>query len=513
MCGIVALVGKDIDLRAKKMFTDLVRIDTIRGPHSTGVLSVGLDNKVASLKKAVDGTTFTDMKRYDKFLSSNLTPRLLLGHNRWATTGAINDVNAHPFNHGSTHLVHNGSLRLWQDLHMSDTTDVDSEAVCFQVAKTGIIDTVSKLEGAFTLAHYDEKEQEFNLIRNDERPMWIGFIRGLDLTVFASEPAMIQMAVDRSPFTLDSDPTELPEGTLNTYKLTDTKDVGHPYVTEKVKFKPPTIGTYGYGGPPYGKKTGTGRTGTTTVTNSVRDRKTNTELKALGYKMGQEIIGQPVSFAFFPQQISMGPKGTGTTMFRLCSTTDPLKQDLLYMYTSTKEQFTAVSNSLVSLKVSSTTRKHTGGEWVLCPVVTDMKPLSDEDEVLFWDSVDWDGTKDKEDESKDLVAIPINSDVAEEIAAQEIINEVGSFLGDSTESGNLLYVDGELVPVVEFLEATKEGCYSCKDPVYPCDDEDILWEKGKALCLECTNDVKIEAATTRQTMSSVLSNLAKRVGL
>jgi asparagine synthetase B (glutamine-hydrolysing) len=54
MCGIVGMFGSDINHDCKKMFKDLLIMDTIRGGDSTGFFSA--DNKgVVGAKKAIDG--------------------------------------------------------------------------------------------------------------------------------------------------------------------------------------------------------------------------------------------------------------------------------------------------------------------------------------------------------------------------------------------------------------------------------------------------------------------------
>ena len=98
MCGLVGVVG-DISHGEKKAFETMLYIDAIRGHHSTGVISGSLSRPVAWLKKAVTAVDFLDLKAAEKLLSKPTCA--LLGHNRYATKGAVNATNAHPFEFGS----------------------------------------------------------------------------------------------------------------------------------------------------------------------------------------------------------------------------------------------------------------------------------------------------------------------------------------------------------------------------------------------------------------------------
>ena len=77
-------------------FKDLLVMDSLRGPDSTGVLGVGgptIGHRVA--KRALHAVDMLDHKSLTSLI---LRPNvMLLGHNRWATQGGINNINAHPF--------------------------------------------------------------------------------------------------------------------------------------------------------------------------------------------------------------------------------------------------------------------------------------------------------------------------------------------------------------------------------------------------------------------------------
>ncbi len=102
MCGIVAYIGREEAF--PKLLSGLKRLE-YRGYDSSGVALMNGDlkvvkrkGKVSELEQAVTGM--------------DLSAKMGIGHTRWATHGAPNDVNAHPHlsDGGRLALVHNGII-------------------------------------------------------------------------------------------------------------------------------------------------------------------------------------------------------------------------------------------------------------------------------------------------------------------------------------------------------------------------------------------------------------------
>lgn len=168
-------------------FTQFLQCDTYRGDHSTGVCAIfkphNGDGFVKMSKMAVDGFDFAKTQVYKDTISHSTPssvgtavyktfPKAVFGHNRYATVGEVNAVNAHPFECGHITLAHNGTLNYgWKDVlpNGKDFT-VDSHCVSHSVATNGIDWVIQHLNGAFCLIWHDAIENTVNIIRNDERP-------------------------------------------------------------------------------------------------------------------------------------------------------------------------------------------------------------------------------------------------------------------------------------------------------------------------------------------------------
>lgn len=82
MCGLVGVIGTGINFVDAKVFKQLLFVDALRGPHSTGVSINGADNVVQTYKKSVNSTDFLQLKAGEK-ISGTVVTDFLLGHNRY----------------------------------------------------------------------------------------------------------------------------------------------------------------------------------------------------------------------------------------------------------------------------------------------------------------------------------------------------------------------------------------------------------------------------------------------
>ena len=188
MCGIVGYVG---DKQARDVVVEGLRRLEYRGYDSAGIAvidggSVVCDKragKLANLEKAIE----------ENPLPASTTG---IGHTRWATHGAPNDVNAHPHlgQKGRVAVVHNGIIenfaRLRTELEdaghdLLSETDTEIAAHLLEAALEDSSDlTVAmqavcrRLEGAFTLVAIDGQDPDRVVAARRNSPLVVGLGEG-----------------------------------------------------------------------------------------------------------------------------------------------------------------------------------------------------------------------------------------------------------------------------------------------------------------------------------------------
>ena len=197
MCGLVGMVGM-IDNKEKRAFRDLLRIDQVRGAHSVGVFSRG-NHKEALFKKALSPDEMFSMRGWNDIANSQTN--LYIGHNRYATQGAINGVNAHPFEQGIIIGAHNGTLRNQYLLPDSKDFEVDSKNIMHSLNIEGVEETIKNLCGAYALTWYNKEEGTINIVRNADRPLHYCWSSDRKTLFWASEDWMLYGALGRQGIT------------------------------------------------------------------------------------------------------------------------------------------------------------------------------------------------------------------------------------------------------------------------------------------------------------------------
>lgn len=195
MCGIVGCAGV-IGANEEKLFKQLLIIDSLRGEDSTGIAAVNMSNDVMVAKSIGDPFMLFDTSRgVELFRRSN---RVLIGHNRFATTGKVNRKNAHPFEFDHVVGVHNGTLTNKYDLEDQRNFDVDSEALYNLINKYGPKEAISKARGAWALSWWDSSNKTINFLRNKERPLFFTILETGKTIFWASEQWMLTAILGRA---------------------------------------------------------------------------------------------------------------------------------------------------------------------------------------------------------------------------------------------------------------------------------------------------------------------------
>ncbi len=195
MCGLVGVAGL-VDLDVKKVMENLLVMDQLRGKHSVGVASMNHNGRVSVLKKAIPVADYLDLKQWADLKLG--TVNCMIGHNRYATQGAINSNNAHPFTHGTITGAHNGTLRNQWLLPDANMFDVDSDNIMHAINEQGMRQTAGELDGAFALTWWDTETNKLFMCRNDERSLFYAYANDRKTLIWASEMHMLIAATHRN---------------------------------------------------------------------------------------------------------------------------------------------------------------------------------------------------------------------------------------------------------------------------------------------------------------------------
>ena len=193
MCGIVGYVGAR---QAQDVVLDGLRRLEYRGYDSAGIAVVA-DSALAVLKKA------GKLANLEKAIADTPLPRSTtgVGHTRWATHGAPNDVNAHPHvahlgdqRAGRVALVHNGIIENFAELRarleaddcrLVSETDTEVAVQLLELRLASGLDLTAamqqvclELEGAFTLVAVDALDPSRVVAARRSSPLVVGLGEG-----------------------------------------------------------------------------------------------------------------------------------------------------------------------------------------------------------------------------------------------------------------------------------------------------------------------------------------------
>lgn len=273
MCGIFGFItnknyGFDNDERG--FVNDMLYMGALRGVDATGICYGTNKGEVQVHKKAVMGAVFMSHKEWDTSYKELFSQgKWVFGHHRAATRGnKDDDNNAHPFIvNDNIVLAQNGSF-YGSYKHLADV-DVDSHACAIHLEKSESIEkALNDITAAYSFEWWDNRTNCLHLIRNKERPLFIGKTSSGGYA-WASEKYMLLAAAARNDIKFEKEPEEVTPGVLWTFNFTNGKvEVS----TQTLELRPPFVVKMGYSSGTGTTWTGGGsRTSTpTNTTNNTR---------------------------------------------------------------------------------------------------------------------------------------------------------------------------------------------------------------------------------------------------
>jgi hypothetical protein len=195
MCGIMGLYGADLNYNSntKREFVDKgLLLSQWRGADSTGVALLSKKGNPQVYKRAIRAHDFIELNTYRSMLGNVWDSYGVIGHTRSKTQGQVVDSNAHPFQYGHITLVHNGSIQNGINLvdhkdRLKDPPTVDSAFIAHAMSVMEPDQVLPKIQGAYSLVWWDERDSSLHFARNDQRPMWWAFAKDKKMLYYASQ--------------------------------------------------------------------------------------------------------------------------------------------------------------------------------------------------------------------------------------------------------------------------------------------------------------------------------------
>jgi glucosamine--fructose-6-phosphate aminotransferase (isomerizing) len=185
MCGIVGYIGNGD--ASEILLSGLKRLE-YRGYDSYGFCFA--DETKISLFKRVGRIDHTETE----FLANNFTSSLGLGHSRWATTGLVNEENAHPHCDckGEIFVVHNGIVENYKALRgklleegHKFSSETDTEIIAHLIEKyfkgnleEAVKEALKDIKGTYGLAVISSKDPDKLVVARMSSPLIIGVGNG-----------------------------------------------------------------------------------------------------------------------------------------------------------------------------------------------------------------------------------------------------------------------------------------------------------------------------------------------
>jgi len=237
MCGIVAYLSQETAFNKKyeDMIRDMIIVDTVRGYDSTGIMYED-PKSTFTLKKAMPGYDFVQLRQVRKALASYNKGRYFVGHNRAATVGTVDADTAHPFMFDNVTGVHNGTLQGTYRQLVKEHHAVDSEYIFAGLDQTeNSKDVIKKLQGSFMLLWYDARDDSIHMVRNDQRPFALAQVKGKNTIFGCSEAGMLEWLAARHGIEI------MPVQEISPYHehVFDLDNLCKPKVIKHEKYNPP----------------------------------------------------------------------------------------------------------------------------------------------------------------------------------------------------------------------------------------------------------------------------------
>ena len=414
--------------------------------------------------------------------------KVLIGHNRWATTGAINAKNAHPFNFKGLVGCHNGTLVDQTLLDNHKNFEVDSENLFDSINNEGVRETIRKTHGAYALTWYDKKEDSINFLRNSQRPLCYVFSLDQKTIFWASEEWMLKVINMKHNLKLG----EIHKLGVETWTSIKLPEKGHQQLEDirasKVEvYVPPVKKTHGYH-PNYYNDMVRDTRRVTTTTSGVNNfaKKSFPQSSNLTNLFEVSVQDRSLMRSLVNKEIPLrmtGYSGVRSSFVACRSLSNPQIVTRLYIeHGSAKwDELKLSKNSLMGTRC--TVRIKTIGpnfEYLVGDLRT--VKIVDSMAVVVRGTTNTNHSAGNPHKTR---AVVNKYGIPPVKGGLKVVQKEETFIDKEDRQLYEIY-NGVLVPRKEFDKLTEDGCTWCSGPLFPMDHKDIKWGDSKdPFCSDC----------------------------
>ena len=207
MCGLVGIVGANLNGSLLDSFSMMLHLDVVRGKDSTGMAFRKTNTKSGKVELGllkVEGLPYNLYRKFPEVFDARggVITKLTEDYN-WlmaATVCAVNSANAHPFHHGSIIGCHNGTISsglgfLPTSPKLSPNCTDSEKIMCALSLGWSLQQVMEVLTGAAALTWWDSSKQTYNLYKNKERPLFYSMNAAKTILAYASESWILRAAM------------------------------------------------------------------------------------------------------------------------------------------------------------------------------------------------------------------------------------------------------------------------------------------------------------------------------
>jgi predicted glutamine amidotransferase len=213
LCGLVGAFRTADTTWDKQMQPFMLQgllVSMLRGYQGTGV---GLaDDKTFEVTRHVSACSavhFLGEPEYERMEDDFKSSCVIMGHTRSPTiANTIAKKNCQPFAYykmgdpeDEYMLTHNGHINNYSSLTPTTFNHaVDSAHVCYAMAAEGPEVVLPKLNGSYVLIWFNIKKRTVNIVKNEARSLYTAMSKDGEAMYYASEAPFLRMLLDRNSF-------------------------------------------------------------------------------------------------------------------------------------------------------------------------------------------------------------------------------------------------------------------------------------------------------------------------